>query len=88
MKEKMQIGIRHELFMVYRNSPTPNSWEAYAKLALGFCWCVCYIVNYAKVYIWLFSILKTVQPEDLTNQTRVLESIERVLESLTEKTSN
>lgn len=49
---------------------------------------VCYIVNYAKLYIWLFSILKTVQPEDLTNQTRVLESIERVLESLTEKTSN
>jgi hypothetical protein len=32
--------------------------------------------------------IQTVQPEDLTNQTRVLESIERVLESLTEKTAN
>ncbi|XP_052709346.1 ER membrane protein complex subunit 2-like [Crassostrea angulata] len=45
-----------------------------------------------KYAAWAAQQLKekytTVQPEDLTNQTRVLESIERVLESLTEKTSN
>ncbi|XP_055998569.1 ER membrane protein complex subunit 2-like isoform X2 [Ostrea edulis] len=45
-----------------------------------------------KYAAWAAQQLKekytTVQPEDLTNQTRVLESIERVLESLTEKTAN
>lgn len=58
------------------------------KTGLGFLVMCVTLLTMLKCTFDCFSILKTVQPEDLTNQTRVLESIERVLESLTEKTSN
>lgn len=58
------------------------------KTGLGFLLMCVTLLTMLKCTFDCFSILKTVQPEDLTNQTRVLESIERVLESLTEKTSN
>ena len=44
--------------------------------------------RFERLLYFCLYYLQTVQPEDLTNQTRVLESIERVLESLTDKTSN